>query len=91
MTVDCSRYTRALHRSLGPASWWPQFVSSGSGDGRHVALLQADEDRWTDFDEVLRVNPVAAINPHLKRTLEREHNAALASESDRASRTFKQL
>ena len=73
----------------GPASWWPSFVASGSGDGRHVALLQADTDRWRDFDEVLRVNPVVAINPHLRRVLEREHRAALAS--DRAARTFKQF
>ena len=73
----------------GPASWWPQFVAEGSGDGRHVSLLQADPEKWTDFDEVLRVNPVAAINPHLRRVLEREHRAALASE--RAARTFKQF
>ena len=73
----------------GPASWWPSFVAAGSGDGRHVALLQADPEKWTDFDEVLRVNPVSAINEHLRRTLEREHNAAL--ESDRAARTFKQF
>ena len=50
----------------GPASWWPSFVASGSGEGRHVALLQADAEKWVDFDEVLRVNPVAAINPHLR-------------------------
>ena len=73
---------------VGPASWWPQFVAEGSGDGRHVALLQADSERWGDFDEVLRVNPVAAVNPYLKQTLEREHRAALASE--RAARTFRQ-
>ena len=73
----------------GPASWWPSFVASGSGDGRHVALLQADPARWRDFDEVLRVNPVAAVNPHLRRVLEREHRAAL--ESDRAARTFRQF
>ena len=72
----------------GPASWWPSFVASGSGEGRHVALLQADAEKWESFDEVLRVNPVSAINPILRRTLEREHNAALAS--DRAARTFKQ-
>ena len=72
----------------GPASWWPSFVASGSGDGRHVALLQADSEKWTEFDEVLRVNPIAAINPHLRRVLEREHRAALASE--RAARTFRQ-
>ena len=71
----------------GPASWWPSFVASGSGDGRHVSLLQADHDKWRDFDEVLRVNPVAAINPHLRRTLAREHAAALSSE--RAARPFR--
>ena len=73
----------------GPGAFWPSFVAAGSGDGRHVTLLQADPEKWTDFDEVLRVNPVAAINPHLRRTLEREHKAAL--ESDRAARTFKQF
>ena len=72
----------------GPASWWPTFVASGSGGGRHITLLQADPDKWRDFDEVLRVNPVAAINPHLRRTLEREHEAALSSEL--AARTFRQ-
>ena len=73
----------------GPASWWPAFVAAGSGKGRHVALLQADPEKWTDFAEVLRVNPVATVNPHLRRTLEREHAAALLSE--RAARTFRQF
>ena len=73
----------------GPASWWPSFVAEGSGDGRHVALLQADPAKWTDFDEVLRVNPVCAVNPYLRETLELEHAAALKSE--RSARTFKQF
>ena len=73
----------------GPASWWPSFVAEGSGDGRHIALLQADPEKWTDFNETLRVNPVAAVNPHLRRALEREHKSAL--ESDRAARTFRQF
>ena len=73
----------------GPGAFWPSFVAAGSGDGRHVTLLQADPEKWTDFDEVLRVNPVAAVNPYLKQTLEREHKAAL--ESDRAARTFRQF
>ena len=72
----------------GPASWWPSFVASGSCDGRYISLLQANHDQWRDFDEVLRVNPVSAINPHLKRTLAREHEAALSSEL--AARTFRQ-
>ena len=73
----------------GPASWWPSFVAEGSGDGRHIALLQADPAKWRDFNETLRVNPVAAVNPHLRRTLEREHKAALKSE--RAARPFRQF
>ena len=73
----------------GPASWWPQLVAEGSGDGRHVALLQAAPAKWRDFSEVLRVNPVSSINPFLRETLEREHRAALKSE--RAARTFKQF
>ena len=71
----------------GPASWWPATVAAGSGDATHVALLQADPDWWESFDEVLKCNPVAAVNPHLRRALEREHKAAL--ESDRAARTFR--
>ena len=73
----------------GPASWWPSLVAEGSGEGRHVSLLQADAEKWRDFSEVLRCNPVSSINPYLKQTLEREHKAALASE--RAARTFKQF
>ena len=80
--------TLAPAASTGAASWWPSFVASGSTDGRHVSLLQADHDKWRDFDEVLRVNPVSAISSHLLRTLEREHQAALVSEL--AARTFRQ-
>ena len=73
---------------IGPDGGDGEGGAAGSGDGRHVSLLQADPEKWTDFDEVLRVNPVAAINPHLRRTLEREHAAALSSE--RLSRPFRQ-
>ena len=87
MTI-CAIGTLAPSPLSGPAAWWPALIKSGSGDARHVSLLQADPEKWEGFDEVLRVNPVAAINPHLKSTLEREHKAAL--ESDRSARTFRQ-
>ena len=74
---------------VGPASWWPDLVKSGSGDARHVSLIQADAAKWESFDEVLRCNPVSSINPYLKQTLAREHKTAL--ESDRAARTFRQF
>ncbi len=73
---------------VGPASWWPAFVSAGSSYGRHVSLLQADPEKWESWDECLRCNPVAFVNPHLRRTLDREHKMALSSE--RAAVTFRQ-
>ena len=73
----------------GPGAWWPDFIKQGSGDGRHISLLQADPEKWRDFDETLRCNPVAAINPYLRKTLEREYGAAI--DSDRAARPFKQF
>ena len=72
----------------GPGAWWPDFIKQGSGEGRHVALLQADPEKWESFDEVKRVNPVSMVNNYLLRTLEREHKAAKLSE--RAARTFRQ-
>ena len=53
------RHAGARAPLTGPASWWPSFVAAGSSDGRHVSLLQADPEKWRDFDEVLRVNPVS--------------------------------
>ena len=79
--------TIAPGQLTGVGAWWSDFIKQGSGDGRHVSLLQADPEKWRDFSEVLRVNPVAAINPYLKQTLEREHRAALKSE--RSARTFR--
>ena len=69
--------------------WWPSVVAAGSGEGRHVALLQADPEKWESFDEVLRVNPVSLVNKYLLDTLKREHKAAL--ESERSARTFRQF
>ena len=81
--------TIAPGQLTGVGAWWSDFIKQGSGDGRHVALLQADPAKWRDFDEVLRCNPVSSINPYLRETLEREHRAALKSE--RAARTFRQF
>ena len=80
MTDCCNRDAEHRRRLTGSGqSWWPATVAAGSGDSTHVALLQADPDRWESFDEVLRVNPVASVNPHLRRALEREHKSALES------------
>ena len=65
-----------------PSSWWPQLVASGSvvDAGILVQTIQANPEKWRDFDECLKVNPATAVNPHLEEVLRREHAAALKSE-----------
>ena len=75
--------------TIAPAavgSWWPAFVESGSGPGKHVQLIQGDEKTWRSWDAVLAANPVCAISKSMVRTLRREHDEALSS--DRAAAAF---
>ena len=60
--------------TLAPApltGWWPELIQAGSGAGVHLELLQADENKWRDWDECLRVNPAHLVNPFLEKTLRR--------------------
>ena len=75
--------------TIAPAavgSWWQTFIESGCGPGKHVQLIQGNEETWRDWDAVLAANPCTAINPNLVRTLKREHDEALSS--DRAAAAF---
>ena len=80
--------TVAPSPTQGPGAWWPDLVKAGSGAGVHLELLQADEKRWRDWDECLRVNPAHLVNPFLEKTLRREFDEALKSE--RAAIPFRQ-
>ena len=80
--------TVAPSPTSGPGSWWPELVKAGSGDGVHLNLLQADEKKWREWDECLRVNPAHLVNPFLEKTLRREFEEALKYE--RAAIPFRQ-
>ena len=80
--------TVAPSPTQGPGSWWPELVKAGSGAGVHLELLQADEKKWRDWDECLRVNLAHLVNPFLEKTLRREFEEALKSE--RAAIPFRQ-
>ena len=66
--------------TLAPSmtGWWPQLVEGGSGPGRHVTLLQGDPERWSEWSEIRRCNPLTAISPEFRKTLRRERDEALA-------------
>ena len=80
--------TVAPSPTSGPGAWWPDLVKAGSGDGVYLELLQADEKKWRDWDECLRVNPAHLVNPYLEKTLRREYEEALKSE--RAALPYRQ-
>ena len=80
--------TVAPSPTQGPGAWWPDMVAAGSGAGIHLELLQADETKWREWDECLRVNPAHLVNPFLEKTLRREFAEALKSE--RAAIPFRQ-
>ena len=80
--------TLAPSPTSGPGAWWPDHIAEGCGDGRYTLLIAADPERWRDWSEVERVNPCMAVNPFLKRRIEREYKRALVSE--RAAVPFRQ-
>ena len=66
--------------TIAPAQrgWWPDLVKSGSNksEGRFVKVLQADEQKWSNWNEVKRVNPLMAKFPDSRKVLRSELKAA---------------
>ena len=60
--------------TLAPArsGWWHELVQGGSRGSVYVQALQGDPERWDDFREVLRVNPLARIDATFKAKLREE-------------------
>ena len=62
--------------TLAPAmrGWWPDLVKSGSNksEGRFVKVLQADPEKWSNWNEVKRVNPLMSKYPESRKVLRSE-------------------
>ena len=62
--------------TIAPAQrgWWPDLVKSGSNkqEGRFVKVLQADEQKWSNWNEVKRVNPLMSRYPESRKVLRSE-------------------
>ena len=61
-----------------PGSWWPVLVENGTRGSTWVGLLQGRADRWSQWRELLRVNPLARHYPETAAVLREERDAALA-------------
>ena len=71
--------------SPGPeGGWWRALIEAGSQPGIYVQSLIGDPERWCSWREVLRVNPVAKVNPILRDALRRELDEAKRDERAKA-------
>ena len=66
--------------TLAPArnGWWPDLVARGSHGSVHVTALQGDPDKWDQWPEIRRVNPLTAVSPAFRAKLLEERDEARA-------------
>ena len=64
--------------TLAPAvgGWWHDLVADGSRASTYVQVLQGDSDKWDQWSEIRRCNPLTAISADFRRKLLEERDAA---------------
>ena len=64
--------------TLAPAvdGWWHDLVKAGSTDASYVQALRGDPDKWAEWKEIKRVNPLTAISPEFRKRLKLEREEA---------------
>ena len=64
--------------TLAPAvdGWWHDLVKSGSTSSTYVQALRGDPDRWAEWREIKRVNPLTTISPEFRKRLKLERDEA---------------
>ena len=60
------------------AGWWHDLVGGGSKGSTYVKLLQGNLDKWDQWPEIRKVNPLAVISPDFRRKLLEERDQARA-------------
>ena len=66
--------------TLAPATsgWWHDLVADGSHCSTYVQALQGDPEKWDQWGEIRRCNPLTAISADFRRKLLEERDAARA-------------
>ncbi len=59
-----------------PGHWWHTLINRGSVGSTWVECFQGRADRWDDMREIVRVNPLARIDPGFRAKLREERDAA---------------
>ena len=72
--------------TLSPArsGWWHDLIADGSTSSTYVQRLQGDAEKWDQWAEIKRVNPLTAISPEFRKRLRVERDQARADSSLKA-------
>ena len=64
--------------TLAPAKggWWHDLVGGGSNGSTYVKLLQGDLDKWDQWAEIRKANPLTAVSREFRRKLLEERDQA---------------
>ena len=64
--------------TVAPAhrGWWPELVERGSHGSVYVQALRGSPERWDDWREIKRCNPLTAISPEFRAKLREERDEA---------------
>ena len=64
--------------TLAPAvdGWWHDLVKAGCSPSTYVQALTGDPDKWAEWREIKRVNPLTAISLEFRRRLKLEREEA---------------
>ena len=66
--------------TLAPSvsGWWHDLVDGGSRGSTYVQVLKGDPEKWDEWREIRRVNPLSAIDADFRKKLREELDAAHA-------------
>ena len=59
-----------------PGHWWHDLIADGSRGSTYVQALQGDAERWDQWPEIRRVNPLVEISADFRRKLLEERDEA---------------
>ena len=64
--------------TLAPAlaGWWHDLIADGSGGSTFVQSLRGDPERWDDWNEIRRCNPLVSAFPDSRKVLHEERAQA---------------
>ena len=64
--------------TLAPAidGWWHDLVKRGTHDSTYVQVLQGDPDKWDQWPEIRRCNPLTTVSKLFRKKLLQERDAA---------------